>query len=528
MNGSQGNIKEAQDLQPYHRKGAREDSSVRRQTTIGANKIILELPESSFLEDDRIVGSIILDLRTKLNIKRITIQVIGELNYVIRESLAFSSNQLDQNMNLNDVLKNYKQSTSLAGIKRQKTITAGNINSYSKISSYQHLNSFAPQKKLLKIPTNKVVPEPRRGQSLGAIGAQRSRTLKKSLTSRTVNRGMTRSNTRTSSLSSQSTQATSEVFCHYLVPIFHFKRKVQPGKYEFPFNFQFVRLHAPSTDFSQENFRLKIKYTLIAEVEEDVDNDSFAEEHEIDTAEGELRKSPEQKQPLRCMANLDVMWDYKKHMETTDLYSEDTVTKKWKFTIPKPLCCFMKYKVDAEAIIPKSIMTADAMIPFTLKLEGIPVTSDITITIALVEEVSNQLIEYHDTSSTNLSISSHKKIVDGVIEFSGDIDLGVRFASHSLRSDDWNVSHTLEFNILAKSFLSKHREKISLPCLIIPPMYQKKETRRLTGNFLKIAAEPQNDDTLVLVHSKFKLEDRFDIIRNQNYTNAMAFEDEEE
>lgn len=270
---------------------------------------------------------------------------------------------------------------------------------------------------------------------------------------------------------------------------------------------------------SRNNFRLKIKYTIIAEVEENPDEDEFAEDHELEEDE---KQTPEKKQNLKCLANLEIFWDYKKYLDETDPYSESPVFNRWRFKIPRPLCCFLKYDISAEISIPKTIFTEGDLITFTVKLEGAPNPDAIDLRVDLFEEVSNSLISLRDSSTTELLVSFKKEIMDGKLFISGDFDLGMRVSGHSLRSEDWNVSHALDFYIRTKTFLSKHEEKYTLPCLIVPQTNLKRGTKRLSR---MINESPRNEERLTLVYSKFKLEDRFDIARNQHFSEA-DFDDE--
>ena len=117
---SQTHLSEIPELRS-HLKLKRDDTYVRKQTTVRANKIILEMPDTSFLEDERIAGTIMLDLRTKVNAKRLTIQIIGELNQISRKPIKPASQKLQKKMTMNEVLTSYKKSTTLAKTKRQQT-----------------------------------------------------------------------------------------------------------------------------------------------------------------------------------------------------------------------------------------------------------------------------------------------------------------------------------------------------------------------------------------------------------------------
>ena len=64
-----------------------------------------------------------------------------------------------------------------------------------------------------------------------------------------------------------------------------------------------------------------------------------------------------------------------------------------------------------------------------------------------------------------------------------------------------------------------------MPCLIIPQLYQKKETKKLTKKSTK-SGEAQSDERLTMVFSKFRLEDRYDIARNQMLPEPTEFDNE--
>lgn len=193
MNTSQFSIKDTLESQTQRVRIGKEDSYVRKQTTIAGNKIILEMPDTSFLEGEKVTGTVMLDLRTKLNIKRINIQVIGELSYVIRESLSPSMTQNERTLTLNDVMKNYKRATSLSSVQRQRTSGFRQLPSYNRLPTYNRLpnhtetiSSFTLDRKLFNASSsNKVFPE---YQLAGLVTdlSSRSKTLKSSQTMRGV------------------------------------------------------------------------------------------------------------------------------------------------------------------------------------------------------------------------------------------------------------------------------------------------------------------------------------------------------
>ena len=513
-----------------HLKLRRDDSYVRKQTTIGANKIILELPESSYLENERIAGSVLLKIQSKLNAKRITLQIIGELNYIIREPINSNNQQNGKNVSLNKVMDSYKKSTSLAGIKRQRTVVAHAAYAYSNFAGMQHNDSstfsfLAEKKKTIGSPSHQALIDRKDLVSFAAATPNLNHAKSVKKTGTIFNRSVTRSNTKIHPMTRQATQATTEVFCHYLVPIFQFKNYLQPGKYKFPFHFSFSKLHAPTIDFSRDNFKLFIKYTLIAEVEEEPEEDSMDEEDDEDFPESERKRRIEKKPNLRCVAQFDVYWNYKKHIADSDFYTENELQKELNFTLPKPLCCFLKNKIHAEVWMPKTIFGLNDFISFTVKIHGPLKPKNVDLHIDLLEEISNSLIEYRDASSTRLSISCQKEFEDGVITFSGDIDLGSRATVNSLRSDDWNISHILELYISTNTFLSKHQEKYMVPILIIPQVHEHKQKLEATPREIKLLKEAIDDDKpLMLPYSKIKLEDRYDIIRNQNFSNPVEID----
>ena len=294
-----------------------------------------------------------------------------------------------------------------------------------------------------------------------------------------------------------------------------FKSSCPPGKYKFPFHFYFKELYTPTMDITRDNLKLIAKYTIIAELEEEPD-DSFLEEEEEDedVDESEAHAFDPPRQELKCHTMFEVFWNYKRHLKQDMTFTEKEYEREWSFMVPRLLCC-LSTQIVAEITLPRNVVISGDLLPFELKLKGVSKPSDLEVRFNLFEEVSNLLIDFCDTSVVNLSVSYTKNYTSGGLTFSGEVDYGVGVKAHSQRSSDWNIAHILEVVIASGSSLKKVRDTYKIPCLVVAPMFKRKDPSTATVSVLQLLEETDPNEPLLMTYSKFKLEERYDIMRGR-------------
>lgn len=493
----------------------REQPLIRKQTTIGANRIRLTLPEACFFEDDCIEGTLLLDLKTRINAKRITLQFIGELTYVLPEQ-PDSPGGLNSETNapLGEFIDQLKLSSPSENRTFRRSLTSGGrvtpvTTIHERNTTFQRLDSFSPKASR---------PLLRRSMS-GAFNRNKkfSQTL-----------SLLHSVSKVYPLYKQPTRPNTEIFCHYSVPLYTFKQKCPPGRYYLPFSFEFDDLILPTTNFSRENLKLFIKYLVIAEVEEDDDEDSFGELSDRDEDEEEARPRQllfERKGNLKCQAVIEILWNYAVHMRESDLYSRNEMSKEKAITVPRYLCSCFSYTAVATIKIPKTIITMGDKLPFSLQLQHVENDLKYDIEVHLIEDISKISAGVNERSCIRLTLTTKpSKIEEDCISVEGEIDFGAGVNVYSLISNEWNINHSLEFTIVINKLFNKKVEKLVIPCLVVPNLTPK-QIRRFTGEKPEgrssILDETTDEDILQLPHCKFKLGKRFDMVKEKSSKNFL-------
>ena len=483
----------------------RENTLVRKQTNIGANKIILTLPEECFFEDDCVRGTLFLDIKNKINAKRITLQFIGEMNYVIPESP--QSDGLTSGTTLHELMDQFQILPTLNKTPTfKRSVTQGN--------------------RLKSMPTLNERNTPQTPTSTNDTGSYTTRNLirRSSSNPNRVSRKVTKSLSLLHSVSrvypiiKPLSQPNTEIFCHYRVPLFTFTDKCLPGRYRLPFSFEFNDLTLPTTNFSRENLQLFIKYYVIAEIEEEM-NDLSCDEESDDDDDRPRRLLFTKPENMKCKSVIEILWNYAVHIRESSLYTRNEIVKTKELLVTRYFCSCFSYVSAIELKMPKNIITFGDVVPFSVQITNLQNNPSISLTINLIEEVTNSAANVNETNVIQLEVKMNESKTKNSIAIDGQIDFGERVNGHSLISNEWNITHTIEFKFKVKNLFDSKTEKMLMPCLIVPNLTPK-QIRRITGEKVEpvdiFQEENIDDDILQLPYCKFKLDKRFDVANEVN------------
>lgn len=431
------------------------------------NTIELVLTKENFASNEPAVGHVLINLTETFEAKKLTLSILGEI--VSQGAAKLTKKQ--------STFKKLK--TSLSGIGRpniQRTFTA-----------------------------KKEKEEPAQAQP--ADNRRMSRTLTRTFT--IMSRMAMSPNAKLqNSKSIVPEMRNRELFCHYNIPVFTFKTStLPPGVYKIPFKFTFSTQMIPTAEFNgdNKNFQLGVAYKIVADLEENADEDYF-EERMINHF------------PMKCVKEIRIYKPtnaQKKALETAQPQTLITDVS-GKLRIPTALC-FARNDIDVKLKLDITTFVLGDTIKFTLESFNKLLKQGKTKIFLNIVEMLSSFGNKHETPKVLVNPTLTFKDSDSTSARPGTLVTGevvlpktlpVTFSTPSM-----NTEHVFELILTYSAGIKKQGISLRIPVILKKEPDEPKDSQRRRSAFRKHEEEPEVDENImVLPLAKFKLDEKFNLL----------------
>jgi len=432
------------------------------------NIIELFLSKDQFSSNEEAQGYVMLTIAEPIEAKKITLSILGELTSQVAPGLVKKES----------AFKKLKSSISgVGGPTVQRTFTAAKDPAHEKGLDNKRVNKTLTR-------TFTIMSR----MTMGHGKFQNS----KSIVPETKNR---------------------ELFCHYNIPLFTFKTPMLPiGIYKVPFRFNFSTSMLPTAEYNSndKNFQFAVIYRIIAELEENKEEDDQFEE----------KFTPSY--PLKSMKEIKIFKgnniNHNNKQKTMVASSHALITEvSGKLRIPTMLC-FSKNDVEVQLKLESTSFTLGQSVKYQLESINKPLKQGKTkIFVNIVEE----LITFgNKQDATKIPLKNHNMQFvtnpeDESKKGSGSLIKGEVTLPNTLkvtfRSTSVDIEHFFEVILSYATGVNKQGISLRIP-ITIKKTIEEEDARRPGSAMRKHDENESEENVMVLPRAKFKLDEKFNLL----------------
>ena len=426
------------------------------------NSIDLILNKEEFSSTEAAQGHVLISIAHSFNVKRLTLSILGE---IISQAAPVVKKEM--------ILKRIKTSmTSIKETKVQRTFTAGR-NAPKKGVQKPKLDQVGPTRTFTLMNKRPVSP----------VKASNSRTVVPEI-------------------------RNHELFCHYNIPIFTFKTStLPPGVYRVPFKFAMNPKMLPTTEYStgSKGIQLAVNYKVIAELEEDPDDDGSDRDERIPQGQ------------LKITKNIKV---HQGQVQSPSIKESQGFTGNevmGKLKIPKLFCIFASNDIKVRLKLPKTTIILGEEIKYQLESIEKPLKENKTkVVVNIVEEMTvfgrkgepkktvldNSKMKFNGPKEQESDDLKGGNLILGDVETPKNME--VVFPTPTM-----NVEHFFEVILMHMSTGNKQAISLRTPITLKKKEEQPEQCKEVKLNKLEKA---EKEEIMELPMVKFKLDEKYNLL----------------